>query len=1150
MSENPILQQAENAQRLASDPKASVWVAASAGTGKTKVLTDRVLSLLLDGVRPERILCLTFTKAAAAEMSTRIADLLSDWATREQESLREELRSLLGKSPSETALARARRLFVQVLDTPGGMHIQTIHAFCQSLLGRFPLESGLAPHFTVMDERDAAEMLLTAQETMLQQSRQGGNDQLAQALAVVTSYLHESAFPQLMGALASERGRIKRLIARFGSVDGVIVKVEQLLEVAPGEDLESLLSWACEESNFEGSALREAAGALLNGSKTDKDRGALLAAWLADDAERRQATFKTYLGVFLTGKGEPRKTLITKKAGEAVPSAIEALADEAERLVRLENRKKAVVTAQATSALLRLADGLLVEYERRKAQRALLDYDDLILTARDLLKKPGVAPWVLYKLDGGIEHVLVDEAQDTNPDQWGVVEALTGEFFAGAGTHESGRTVFAVGDAKQSIYSFQRADPAEFERMRGLFAESVAESGEDWREVPLTVSFRSTSAVLKVVDQVFSPDHGAQGVALDGRVISHQAWRVGQAGLVELWPPVVPKGGEEQTPWKPPVEPLAVDSPRARLASLVAKKIISLTDGSRKLESRGRAITAGDILVLVRRRSGFVEELVRELKLGNVPVAGADRMVLTEQIAVMDLMALGRFLLLPEDDLTLATVLKGPLGGLSEEQLFTLAYRREGTLYNSLRNKAGEGESFATALAFLNDVLGKTDRMPPFELFSYVLNSLDGWRKLQARLGPDAEDPINEFMDLALSYERSHIPTLEGFLFWLEQGEIQVKRDLDQGNNDAVRIMTVHGAKGLQAPVVFLPDTMQVPKGSHELLWPQDLMLWPPKAAYSEEIAEQEKQRLKQLADEEHRRLLYVAMTRAEDQLYVCGWGMKTAPSEKCWYRLVENALSGFAEKSEDEFLASHGETESSQVTFYMSEQTVAPKEKDDGDKSLPPLMDLPDWARALPPKEPTPSNPLMPSKPGEEPSGQSPFAANDSARFLRGQLIHRLLETLPGIAPERRQETASKWVEQAGKTLESDERKILVAEVLAVINTPDYKALFGPDSRAEVPLVGEVEGHVVSGRIDRIVVEGDEVFIVDYKTNRPPPSQVQGVAKSYLRQMAIYQHLVAQIYQGKQVRCLLLWTDGPRLMELPNDILASQHLDYGTPSP
>ncbi|MCW9035463.1 MAG: double-strand break repair helicase AddA [Rhodospirillales bacterium] len=1140
---NLIQQQAEEAQRRASDPKASVWVAASAGTGKTKVLTDRVLSLLLDAVRPERILCLTFTKAAAAEMSTRIAERLSTWASREQDSLAAELNSLLGKVPSDAVIARARRLFVQVLDTPGGMHIQTIHAFCQSLLGRFPLEADLAPHFTVMDERDAAEMLLSAQETMLQQSRQGRDDKLAQALAVIAFHRHESAFPELMRALASERGRIKRLIANFGGVDGVIEKVEQLLEVAPGEDLDSLLSRACAEEAFDGSALREAAGGLLNGSKTDQERGGLMAAWLADMPEGRLGQLQTYTGVFLTGKGETRKTLMTKKAAEAAPSALDALETEAERLVRLEYRKKAIVTAQATSALLRLADALLAEYERRKTKRALLDYDDLILKARDLLKKPGVAPWVLYKLDGGIEHVLVDEAQDTNPDQWQVVEALTGEFFAGQGIHESTRTVFAVGDAKQSIYSFQRADPAEFARMREQFSENIKASGEEWREVPLTVSFRSTSAVLEAVDQVFSPDHAAQGVALDGRLISHQAWRVGQAGLVELWPPVVPKGGEEQAPWKPPVEPLAVDSPRARLAKLLAAKISSLVNGSETLESQGRAITPGDILVLVRRRSGFVEELVRELKQSKVAVAGADRMVLTEQMAVMDLIALGRFLLLPEDDLTLATILKGPLCGLDEEQLFTLAYNRKGTLYGSLREKAAGNVEFANALDFLTNILAKTDRMPPFELFSYVLNGLEGWRKLQARLGPDAEDPINEFMDLALSYERSHIPTLEGFLFWLEQGEIQIKRDLDQGNNDAVRIMTVHGAKGLQASVVFLPDTLQVPKGSNELLWPQDLMLWPPKATYSEEIAEQEKQRRKQLMDEEHRRLLYVAMTRAEDRLYVCGWGMKTAPSDKCWYRLIETALGGFAEEADDFFLESQGETETSQVLRYSSAQTVRAAENQITQESLPPLAALPEWATSIPPKEPTPSNPLMPSKPEEEPSVQSPFVANDTARFLRGQLIHRLLETLPGIAPEQRERTATKWLEKSGKAFAEKEQQTLVAEVLAVLETAEYEALFGPSSRAEVPIVGEVNGHVVSGRIDRLVVQGDEVFIVDYKTNRPPPIQVEDVAKSYLRQMAIYRSLVAQIYQGKQVRCLLLWTDGPRLMELPNNIL-----DIATP--
>ena len=1135
-------------QRRAADPAASVWVAASAGTGKTKVLIDRVLGLMLAETDPRRILCLTFTRAAAAEMSNRIAARLGRWATLPAAALDAELADLLGRVATGPECARARRLFADVVDAPGGMNIQTIHAFCQSLLGRFPLEAGLAPHFAVMDERDAEEMLLTARESVLLAARLGGDDNLARALATVTTHADEKSFGEIMGELARRRAELAALLRRHGDdPERAAASLRAELGLRPGDTAASVTAEACSDAAFEGLLLRSVCQALLAGGKNDRERGAVLAEWLAASAAERPALFDRYAGCFLVAEERRRlrklrASLVTKPTLAAMPGAADILAAEAERLLAAAQRCRAATCAETTAALLHLGAAMMAAYAEQKRRRALLDYDDLILATRDLLARPDVAPWVLFKLDGGIDHVLIDEAQDTNPVQWEVVERLTGEFFAGRGARDVERTVFAVGDVKQSIFSFQGADPAAFRAMRERYRAVVPAAEREWREVALTVSFRSTPAVLRAVDAVFAADPGRDGVALDGEPIVHTSWRAGDAGLVELWPPVPAAEADTPPPWKPPVEAVPGESPRTRLAGILARRIARMI-GNEVLASKGRPVEAGDIMILVRRRDAFVEDLVRLLKQQGVEVAGVDRMVLTDQLAVMDLVALGRFLLLPDDDLTLATVLKGPLIGLDEDQLFRLAHGRAGTLWAALTERTADDPAFAAARDLLAGLLARADFTPPYELFAHVLGPLGGRRRLVGRLGYEAEDPIAEFMDLALGFERHHTASLEGFLHWLEAGEVEVKRDLEHAGRTAVRVMTVHGAKGLQAPIVFLPDTLQVPRGRSRLFWPcgaggDPFLLWPPSRDWHEAVAEAECGRLDARREQEYRRLLYVAMTRAEDRLYICGWENKNAAPQNCWYNLIRDALAPLAESVEDAGLAADRDAPGGQVL-----RLVSPQRRDvplTAAGSPPPAVPpLPDWSGRAPPPEADPPRPLAPSRPdGEEPAVRSPFGADDGARFRRGRLIHRLLQSLPDLPPERRRVAAQTFLARPVHGLDAAAAAAIAAETLAVLDHPEFAALFGSGSRAEVPIVGLVGGRVLSGQVDRLLVAGDAVLIVDFKTNRPPPSRAEDVPSLYLAQLAAYRAALRSIYPGRAVRCLLLWTDGPRLMELPEAAL------------
>jgi ATP-dependent helicase/nuclease subunit A len=1128
-------------QGRAIRPDTSVWVSASAGSGKTRVLTHRVLALLLSGTPANRILCLTFTKAAAAEMSNRVMQTLANWVTMDDDKLSLELAPLLSDTFSLSSLKQARRLFAAVLDAPGGLKISTIHAFCQSLLRRFPLEANVAPHFALIEDRDAEEALARALNDTLAEARAGHDAKLADAMKVITARAHETTFGDLMNEVLAARSRIARLVAAAGSVDDVVGRMADCLNVPDEISDAEILSEACAENAFDRTDLQQAVGTLQNGSDTDQKRAATIAVWIGSPPEQRAHQFDTYVEAFLTAEGAPRKTLITKAAAARAPQVIDILVREADRLEDIQNRRKSAAVFTSSAALLRLGERVLARYRAEKESRNWLDYDDLIQTARNLLERPSVAAWVLYKLDEGLEHVLIDEAQDTSPDQWAILRALTSEFFAGEGRHEEQavkpRTVFAVGDRKQSIYSFQGAAPEAFDSVQRHMGGEVEAAGQAWAVVDLNVSFRTVAAVLGAIDAVFSNDNARRGVALPDEIIKHLPSREGHGGMVEIWPTVTPSAQDEAPPWKPPVERIAGDVPEFRLAALIAKRIARMVADGEKLASKGRAIRPGDIMILVRRRTGFVEELVRCLKQAKIPVAGVDRMVLTEQIVVMDMMALGRFLLLPDDDLTLATVLKSPLLGLTEEELFTLAYGRgDKSLWDVLKNYAGANSRFGAAYAWLADLMAKTDFLTPAELFAHVLVTGDGRRKLLERLGEEADDPLDEFLRLTLAYQETHPPSLEGLLFWLEHGQTSIKRDLDQTGADAVRIVTVHGAKGLQAPIIFLPDTTQPPTMRERLLWTADetpLMLWSPKSDDMDGLCQTLRDAADDSRDEEYRRLLYVAMTRAEDRLYICGWQTRRpANPEKTWYGMIAAALTERATVVTDHALAAEKDFPEGGVWRIEGDQLVPP-DKIAAAPVVSEIMPLQGWARTPAPPEESPPRPLAPSQAVRiDPPALSPLGEG-VLRFQRGLIIHRLLQSLPEIPVTRRREAARAFVARPSWRLAREVQDALIEETMAVLEAPDFVPLFAPGSRAEVPITGLVHGHAISGQVDRLAVTMDAVWIVDYKTNRPPPRRSKDVDMAYVFQMALYRAALAAAYPRHQIRAILLWTDGPFTLEL-----------------
>ncbi len=567
----------------------------------------------------------------------------------------------------------------------------------------------------------------------------------------------------------------------------------------------------------------------------------------------------------------------------------------------------------------------------------------------------------------------------------------------------------------------------------------------------------------------------------------------------------------------------------------MTRLVAAIADECRRLMREGRLadqdrpIRAGDILILARSRNVVFEAVVRALKMRDVPVAGIDRMLLLQQIAVQDLLAFADFLLLPEDDLSLACLLKSPLIGFGEDDLMRLCLDRGNQdLWATLAARADQDPVFASAHRLLAGFLDRADYLTPFALYSDLLAAAGGRRQLYGRLGPEAGDAIDEFLALAQAYEQQQTPSLQGFVHWLRITDAEVKRE-SQERADQVRVMTIHGAKGLQAPIVFLIDQQRRSPGDDGLFWIAsggvDLPLWSPRKSADHPLTAAARLQREQQAALEENRLLYVALTRAEDRLYVCGTGSGSATSKPGWHDHVATALTAMPDVQALDLPQMSGDGWSGPALFVASSQVAAPR---------PQSVEL-----AAADSRARPSSAEI----AAEPALVSPLAADQGYRFKRGRLIHHLLETLPDLPQDDRFLAASAYLARPIHGLTDPQRQEIAREVLAVLDHADFAPLFGPQSQAEVPVVATLtdtagRSRILSGQIDRLALVGDDCLIVDYKSNRPPPMQVSQVPLPYLRQMAAYRAAVRLIYPDKTVRCVLLWSDSPRLMELPSDML------------
>ncbi|WP_455479431.1 double-strand break repair helicase AddA [Bartonella sp. B23] len=1133
-----------DAQATATHPQKNVWVSANAGSGKTHVLTERVIRLLLNGTPPARILCLTYTRAAAAVMQSRIFRTLSSWNELDDAQLKEILSQLENKPISAAKMTYARQLFARALETPGGLKIQTIHAFCESILHQFMLEANIAGHFELIDDVNRKKLQQEARCQLLKHS------DAQPALKKLLKVISEHTFNRLLDEANEKQHKLYGFLSSLLSENGE-EQLRRLFNLAPYDTNQKLLEKIQQTARLPLYALTHCQ---TYGNKNTKAMIEKL--FQLETACDETTIINVVSNVYFKAKGDPSNfSLISSKKSDEIWSFIQqTIEDKQSRLSVLLEKYQCVKILDLNMAAFQLCAIYLKIYANLKKANGFLNFDDLTERTLHLLQHEGASKWVHYKLDRGLDHILLDEAQDTNPEQWKIIQLLAQEFFTGHSQRNNIRTLFAVGDEKQSIYSFQGAAPENFAVNGKMIQKKAEQAKQKFEKIQLNYSFRSTADVLKSVDLVFETPENYKGLSAENTKTVHEAIRIHSPGEVILWDALSKKTNEFPNDWHLTVDQL--DTPEVRLAEKIAETIDGWLQKGEMLPAKGRLMRASDIMILVRKRDEFVLALSRALKQCNVPVAGADRLQLTKHMSVRDLMALGRFVLQPQDDLSLACVLKSPLFSLSEEELFQIAAYRTASLWQSLCMHASSHESFKSTFESLSKYRNLVDKMPVFEFYSHILNNDKGRLKILARLGSEANDVLDAFMDYTLTIQKTGLPGLQAFLETLSESEPEIKREFNQ-NHEEVRIMTVHAAKGLEAAVVFLVDSgsaiwhskhaphlLKIPLNNTQLN-NQQAYIWRPNAEFNTKSSEKALSHLKERAEEEYKRLLYVGMTRAEDRLFVCGYKSERTFSDT-WLQLIKKALKPHAVviKGPAEDIAAWRYCITPHTSTLINQEVPCAH-----NKTLPPL---PDFFSYKVSEEPTLPKPLRPSVAGlsikdddelfshSKQFGISPVLGETNtnrAFFIEyGNIVHRLLQYLPNCEPKKRRDYARHYLNTKASHWNEIQRKDALNHVWKILDHSYLKPLFSEHSYAEVSLIGIVKIHgkeqTVSGQIDRLYITQNSIVFIDFKTGISPKNEV-AIAPHYLLQMALYRKLLQDIHPNKDIQALLVYSKEAKVFKL-----------------
>jgi ATP-dependent helicase/nuclease subunit A len=836
---------------IASDPKNSCWVFASAGSGKTKILVDRVVRLLLADVSPNKIFCLTFTKAAAAEMQERINSRLAELVLVSDEELQKKLEELSGKFPSADLLKKARTLFVKILDDEARVKVQTIHAFCQTLIKIFPFESQVKPSFEILEESREKLLMQQAQKEVL---RYALEDEVLRNLVIrINANLHDESLSDLLSGLLDKKEKL----------DFEVAEIYEKLSLSPQDNEQEIFQKFLQKLNH-AENLQLALDLENSDLKTNRDIANKIRIFCN---EPKLENFSTYQSAFFTDKNEPRKI-----RGKTAESLMDVALKQCDLISQFSDKINSLSLANDTALLLEFTNYVLASYVKLKQQRALLDYNDLIIETNRLLANPDFSDWVKMKMDGSFDHILIDESQDTNRQQWSIIKALCEDFFSGLSLSNQQRSIFIVGDEKQSIFSFQGAEP---DISSEIFSYFKNKFGDQFKKIELHHSFRSRAEILAAVDKVFLDPERKAAISKASEFSGHFVTREGK-GLVEIWPKAKKEIEKEEFSYEWQINYQKNEQTEQEiLAEIISKKITSW--------AQDRSVNYGDVMILLRTRTnGFFDELVKNFHRHQIPFTSISRVRFSESLLIQDLLAAARFVLLPQDDLNLACLLKSPIFDFSEDELLKICLKKnaeEATIYKALIGSKTREK--------LEELIMKSQEVNCFEFFYFILYEQNQRQNFLSYFGHESLEMLDKFIISVSNFCQNSSPNLQKFLEFVE--EIDPEISLSAVENNRVRISTIHGAKGLQAKVVVLPDCSydlrRSPSAKEKILWIDGLPIWCAKKSYENKLIRAHREvRLKEIK-EEGLRLLYVGMTRAEDELYISGFGNSTDPDS--WYEIL-----------------------------------------------------------------------------------------------------------------------------------------------------------------------------------------------------------------------------------------------------------------------
>ena len=804
---------------------------------------------------------------------------------------------------------------------------------------------------------------------------------------------------------------------------------------------------------------------------------------------------------FLNKKFKKRKKLY--KSITQYPKLLEELEyhNIQEQIFQLDQQHKIEGMKNYSNILCKLAKIFLDKYDLYKQQNSLLDYDDLIYLTQNLLTDNHAKDWVMRKLDGGIDHLLVDEAQDTSPEQWNIINAIIAELYLS--TKEQ-KTVFVVGDEKQSIFSFQGANLSSFDHFNQSLSNKLSNANRDFKNITLEWSYRSTKEIIDIVYLIFEQIKNTTPQLFTSENFKILPFRDSHKGRVEIWPLIIGEKDQRQF-WSLPQEQNNYQSTQQLLAQQIASFIKNQIVSKRILHATNLPVKEADFMILVRKRDELVFEIINCLKNSGLQIEDIDRVTLDKSLSVLDLISVGKFVLLPQDDLNLASLLKSPIIGMSEEQLQSLAISRgKNSIWVYLSNLPEYRTLYEKLCYFLQ--IYKISNCGNF--FLLIADCLDIRKILLACNGSDSNDLINELIYLSSNYSNNVDSSLQSFIYWFENNSIEIKRNFESSNK--IRVMTVHASKGLQAPIVILCDTTSLPTNKNKFIWTEEGEIFSIiQSSNSPEFFKDLKEQEQQKELQEYIRLLYVAMTRAEDHLVICGHHSSNKLPENCWYELISRTLSLHGKQGEDNIIIYQTNDEKiNQLININSTETIM---QSCGNKTI-------DWFF----DEGLISKITCSSK--KNYASLSPLIPNNYLEY--GKIFHKILEDVSRI-----NNFSLLKDHPLIKKLPIELQGKIQNNIIKLLNNKEFMALEGQELIAEMPLGTNLRGEVKIGRVDLVAINKDQITIIDYKSDASPPQNTLLVKEFYIDQINFYRHIMQKIYPHSKIICKILWLENSCFM-------------------